>query len=101
MRRSATVRVPVIFGCVATAAGLLVLGLVATPYVAGSVHPATNLSATVDPGPPPLLQPRPVAFTEPAAFHSWALLNTRTGAISGSGNITETNDTVSMIKAWL
>lgn len=92
-------RVPVIFGCVATALGLLVVGLVATPYVTGSGVPA-RLASRPDPGPPTLLEPRPVSLDEPG-FHAWALLNTRTGAISGSDDLTDTSDTVSMIKAWL
>jgi hypothetical protein len=91
----------VIPGCVATALGLLLVGLVATPYVTGAARPASpGPSTSGTEGPQPLLRPRPVAFTEPG-FHSWALLNTRTGAISGSDNLTDTNDTVSMVKAWL
>jgi hypothetical protein len=34
-------------------------------------------------------------------FWSWALLDTGTGAIAGSANLGATNDTASMIKAWL
>jgi Beta-lactamase enzyme family len=93
------VRVPVILGCVATALGLLAVGLVATPYVAATGVPA-RLASSADPGPPTLLEPRPVALTEPG-FHAWALLKTHTGAISGSDNLADTSDTVSMIKAWL
>jgi hypothetical protein len=93
------VRVPMIFGCVATALGLLVVGLVATPYVTGSGAPA-RLASRPDAGPPTLLEPRPVSLDEPG-FHAWALLNTHTGAITGSDNLTDTSDTVSMIKAWL
>jgi hypothetical protein len=48
----------------------------------------------------PLLRPRPVAFSSPG-FQTWALLNTRTGAISGSADLAATSDTVSMVKAWL
>lgn len=92
-------RVPVIFGCVAAALGLLAVGLVATPYVTGTGVPA-RLAGSPDPGPPTLLEPRPVALTEPG-FHAWALLNTHTGAISGSDNLADTSDTVSMIKPWL
>jgi hypothetical protein len=84
------VRVPVIFGGVATALGLLVVGLVATPYVTGSGASARPASSP-EPGPPTLLEPRPVSLTEPG-FHAWALLNTHTGAISGSDNFTDTSD---------
>jgi hypothetical protein len=82
------------------ALGLLLVGLVAPPYGSGAAPPARAVAGPVPSGPRPLLQPRPVAFTE-AGFHSWALLDTRTRSISGSGNIADTSDTVSMIKAWL
>jgi hypothetical protein len=46
------------------------------------------------------LRPAPVTLDTPG-FVSWALLDRRTNAITGSPNISETNDTASMIKAWL
>jgi hypothetical protein len=95
--------VPVAIGCAVVTVGLLLVGLVA-PYgsaatsstgASGGSDPARN-AASVQ----PLLGPRPVAFTSPG-FHSWALLNTRTGAMSGSADPAATSDTVSMVKAWL
>jgi hypothetical protein len=94
------VRVPLILGWVATALALLLIGLIATPYGLGAA-PSTRPTASADAsGPAPLLRPRPVAFSEDG-FHSWALLDTRTRAITGSDNLAATNDTVSMVKAWL
>jgi hypothetical protein len=89
----------VAIGCAAVTVGLLLVGLVA-PYgsVAGAPvapEPAADAAAGQ-----PLLRPRPVAFSSPG-FQSWALLNTRNGAISGSDNPAATSDTVSMVKAWL
>jgi hypothetical protein len=95
--------VPVAIGCAAVTVGLLLLGVVA-PYGSAAtssvrspvrVDPAADTTAGQ-----PLLRPRPVAVSSPG-FHSWALLNTRTGAISGSNNPAATSDTVSMVKAWL
>ena len=34
-------------------------------------------------------------------FFSWALLDRKTGKISGSPNMTATSSTESMIKAWI
>jgi hypothetical protein len=83
------------------AVGLMLIGLVAPQYHLRSAAPdPTSLAA--DPGPQPLLRPRPVAFSKTTTgFQSWALLNTRTRAISGSDNVADTSDTVSMVKAWL
>jgi hypothetical protein len=48
----------------------------------------------------PLLRPGAVHIDSPG-FWSWALLDTRTGAISGAKNMTSTSTTASMVKAWL
>jgi len=92
------VRVPVAVGCAIVTAGLLLLGLVKSPFVSLAV-PSSSTSATTA-GPPPLLRPRPVAVTQ-TGYVSWALLDTRTGKISGSPNADATSDTVSMVKPWL
>jgi hypothetical protein len=98
------VRMPVIVGCTAMAAGLLFLGLVVPQYrpraIAAPQTAATEVAETVR----PLLQARPVAFTTPdstGGLQSWALLDTRTQTVSGSDNMSATSDTVSMVKAWL
>jgi hypothetical protein len=46
------------------------------------------------------MRPAPVTLDE-EGFVSWALLDRRTNKITGSPNISETNDTASMIKSWL
>jgi hypothetical protein len=52
--------------------------------------------------PAPTLHAAPVTIGTPTAFAGWALLDRRTGAISGSANFrTGRNTTESMIKAWI
>jgi hypothetical protein len=94
------VRVRLAVGCMAVVAVVVLLGLVFPPI---GFRPAVSSSADAAApanGPPPLLQPRRVAFTTPG-FQSWALLDTRTRKISGSANSAQTSDTVSMVKGWL
>jgi hypothetical protein len=50
--------------------------------------------------PPALLHPAPVSIGA-TGFWSWALIDRRTGLLSGSPNFATTNVTASMIKAWL
>ncbi|MGC9671496.1 serine hydrolase [Planosporangium sp. 12N6] len=91
-------RVPVVVGCAVVALGFLVG--VTTPY--GKVAlPAARTGPTATPAAAqPLL--RAASVTMPAAvFRSWALLDTRTGKLSGSDTIAATSDTLSMVKAWL
>jgi hypothetical protein len=98
-RRRQAARRPVFVGWLAAALGLLLVGLVAPQHAIPLVRPLTSAnSAQVDA--PAVLRPGPVTVSE-VAFSSWALLDTRTGSISGSNNIAETNDTLSMVKAWL
>jgi hypothetical protein len=47
-----------------------------------------------------LLHPSNVTVSSPG-FWSWALLDARTGELAGSPNLAATNDTASMIKAWI
>ncbi|MDG4790551.1 serine hydrolase [Micromonospora sp. WMMD1102] len=60
---------------------------------------------TPTPTPSPELPPLPVAPArvkiDKAGWWNWALIDTRTGRISGSANMDETNPTASMIKAWI
>ncbi|HEY2949162.1 MAG TPA: hypothetical protein VGJ53_12325 [Micromonosporaceae bacterium] len=44
--------------------------------------------------------PRPITLAS-GGFLSWAMLDRRTGQITGSANLTAPSDTMSMIKAWL
>jgi hypothetical protein len=46
------------------------------------------------------LQTGPV-YVDSAGFLSWALLDRRTGQISGSANLSAPSDTMSMVKAWI
>ncbi|MEU8389928.1 hypothetical protein [Micromonospora sp. NPDC048842] len=53
------------------------------------------------PPPPPTLAAGPVSVSFKGQFFSWALLDRKTGKISGSPNMTATSSTESMIKAWI
>jgi hypothetical protein len=90
---------PVALGCASLTVGLLLLAAI-SPYRLISPTRARLASDPVQVAGQPLLRPRPVSFSSPG-FHSWALLNTRTGAISSSNDPTATSDTASMVKAWL
>jgi hypothetical protein len=72
---------------------------VSAPDPAGSASAVQTIIATVD-GPPPLLRAGPVSVTV-QGWYAWALLDRTTGEISGSANMTSTNTTASMIKAWI
>lgn len=66
--------------------------------------PAPSAAPTPSPTPPPLppLPVRPAEVTLDAeGWWGWAIMDTRTGEISGSDNMTETSTTASMIKAWI
>ncbi|MEU2613040.1 hypothetical protein ABZ570_15885 [Micromonospora sp. NPDC007271] len=51
--------------------------------------------------PPPTLANAPVSVNFKGEFFSWALMDRKTGEISGAKNMTSTNSTESMIKAWI
>ncbi|RZU72778.1 hypothetical protein EV384_1158 [Micromonospora kangleipakensis] len=51
--------------------------------------------------PPPTLAAGPVSVDFKGKFFSWALMDRETGEISGAKNMTSTNSTESMIKAWI
>ncbi|MFC0507545.1 hypothetical protein [Micromonospora costi] len=53
------------------------------------------------PPPPPTLAAGPVSVNFTGEFFSWALMDRKTGAISGSKNMASTSSTESMIKAWI
>ena len=88
---------------------------VALALVLGTVAVRLNgeRSAALAPAPPKLSEPAvptsrpPVLAQQPepsppdGEFVSWALLDLRTGKLTGSANRTETNSTASMIKAWI
>lgn len=72
--------------------------------VAGGSGESTG-QATPTPTPAPSLPPLPVSAKEVDVdldgWYSWALMDTRTGEISGSDNRDETSTTASLIKAWI
>ncbi|MEE6261196.1 hypothetical protein [Plantactinospora sonchi] len=51
--------------------------------------------------PAPTLVAGPVTVPDVDGFFSWALLDRRSGRISGARNMTATNSTESMIKVWI
>nr|MDT0661329.1 serine hydrolase [Micromonospora sp. DSM 115978] len=73
----------------------------------GTSGPATGGEATTEPTPTPTptlpaLPVRPTDVTlDMDGWWSWALLDTRTGEMSGSDNRDETSFTASLIKAWI
>ncbi|MGI5211497.1 serine hydrolase [Plantactinospora sp. CA-290183] len=67
------------------------------PAPAGEPTP----SPTPSPEPPPLSVAPTDVTVDTDGWWNWALLDTRTGEISGSDNMDETNPTASMIKAWI
>ncbi|HET6213347.1 MAG TPA: serine hydrolase [Micromonosporaceae bacterium] len=74
-----------------------------TPSALPSAMPSATPSAVISPTPTvklPLLRPGPVTINTPG-FWSWALINTRTGQVSGAKNLAATSTTASMVKAWL
>ena len=80
-----------------------------TPEPATAAVPAATPTPTPTPSPSPsalvvlprsLLRAQTVTINSPG-FWSWALLDTNTGKINGSKNLTGTSTTASMIKAWI
>ncbi|MCX5068699.1 hypothetical protein OOJ91_22930 [Micromonospora lupini] len=53
------------------------------------------------PPPPPTLAAGRVSVAFKGQFFSWALMDRKTGKISGSANMAATSSTESMIKAWI
>ena len=95
---------------VATLAGALLLAQAvrlvrdeAGPSAAGAKQRTLDSIQTLiqPPPPPPTLRPGPVSLRTKPPFWSWALLDRNTLEINGSPNLTKTNTTESMIKAWI
>ncbi|MEH0937987.1 hypothetical protein [Micromonospora psammae] len=51
--------------------------------------------------PPPTLTAAPVSVDFKGEFFGWALLDRKTGTVSGSKNMASTSSTESMLKAWI
>ncbi|SNT57046.1 Beta-lactamase enzyme family protein [Asanoa hainanensis] len=66
---------------------------------------ASPTTPPAKPSPKPTLKPLPVAATDVKIDHtgwySWALLDTRTGKMSGPADRTDLSTTASLIKSWI
>jgi hypothetical protein len=68
----------------------------------GAAGPAGTVAvAKLAAPPPPTLAAAPVSVKVANGFFSWALLDRKTGKISGAPNLSASNSTESMIKVWL
>ncbi|MEV4758888.1 hypothetical protein AB0J86_27850 [Micromonospora sp. NPDC049559] len=63
--------------------------------------PAGPVEALLVPPAPPTLTAGRVSVSFEGSFLSWALLERRSGRLSGPGNLSSTNSTESMLKVWL
>lgn len=78
------------------------LGTADAAHATGTVGAAGAVAAAKLAAPvPPTLAAAPVTVKVDNGFFSWALLDRRTGSISGAPNRAATNSTESMIKTWL
>ncbi|HEX5596285.1 MAG TPA: hypothetical protein VFX61_09755 [Micromonosporaceae bacterium] len=77
-------------------------GVPGTAPAASQSGASPKPSASPAPPPPPPLPVRAANVQlEAQGWWGWAILDLRTGKISGSKNMTETSTTASMIKAWV
>jgi hypothetical protein len=91
----------------ALSAAVLVAGLLSS--VGQGRHDPAGEAPTGLPAPTPTATPAADATAEPpvavptpdGGFLSWAMLDRKTGKITGSTNLTAPSDTMSMIKVWL
>jgi hypothetical protein len=74
-------------------------GPVPTDFGTGRPSPTSSPSAA--PLPPLPIRPTAVKVNVPGGWWSWAMLDQRTGKISGSANLAETSTTASLIKSWV
>ncbi|MDG4803481.1 hypothetical protein [Micromonospora sp. WMMD980] len=51
--------------------------------------------------PPPTLADAPVSVNFKGQFFSWALMDRKTGAVTGAKNMSQTSSTESMLKTWI
>ncbi|SBT50760.1 hypothetical protein [Micromonospora auratinigra] len=74
----------------------------ALPSLGGIGGGAENVPAPAPTTPPPpTLADAPVSVNFKGQFFSWALMDRKTGKITGAPNMNRTNSTESMIKAWI
>ena len=111
---------PFIAAVVMSAAAMLLMpDMISTAQPSGQrqpLHPDTAIEANLGDGvtvPPPVqaVQPAPAGTARTlrtgqvsvttTGFWSWALIDRRTGTLTGSENLTTRSDTASMVKAWI
>ncbi|MFC0533565.1 serine hydrolase [Phytohabitans kaempferiae] len=81
-------------------AALTAVALLATVSTSQGAIPRW-VAGEVPASPIPAPKPPPVVHIDHSGFLSWALLDRRTGRISGSANLGAPSDTMSMVKAWI
>lgn len=117
-RRARSGRTSLIVAALAVTVGLVLLTLRFVPGspllaseakgdVASPAGSASGSSRAAAPSPSPSPSPSPLLVApgqvsvNTSGWYSWALLDQRTGKITGSANMASTNRTASMIKAWI
>lgn len=104
-------RVALIVSVLSVAVGLALAGEGARAAISSATGAVFNQAAdqaadqdtplvAMQPAPPELFAVHQVSV-DTSGFWSWALMDRRTGAISGSSTISQTTSTESMIKAWI
>jgi hypothetical protein len=73
----------------------------ASAGASGGTSPSPSASPSASPSPSPLLVAAGPVSVDARGWWSWALLDQRTNEITGSTNMSGTNRTASMIKAWI
>jgi Beta-lactamase enzyme family len=81
-------------------AALTVVALLATVSTSEGAVPRW-VAGRDRPVPSPSPVPPPSVRVDHTGFLSWALLDRATGTISGSANLADPSDTMSMVKAWI
>ncbi|WP_442791676.1 hypothetical protein [Micromonospora sp. NBC_01813] len=71
------------------------------PQLVGPVQPDAGLAAAPVPTLPPLAIAPAEVKLDVDGWWSWAMLDQRTGEITGSDNLDETSTTASLIKTWI
>jgi|HigsolmetaAR206D_1030411.scaffolds.fasta_scaffold00104_4 hypothetical protein len=99
-------RLPLVLAIAAVVLGMLLIVPATYEKLTGSdsgssTRWAAPAGITPSAPPPPTLAAAPVTVRGVDGFFSWALLDRKTGKISGAKNMTATNSTESMIKVWL
>jgi len=95
-RRAEPSRTGLVIGGLVAMTGVVILLLrfvPGSPLIASAAAPQSSSGDVI-------VEPGPVSV-KVSGWYSWALLDQRTNKITGSKNMTSTNRTASMIKAWI